>query len=76
MGFTLGDDSKAGQASIVIEEQVQFDGSLGAAELRPVEYFQAKVNDRCIQAVELVLEAKGLRGRDSLAAPGRAIFIL
>ena len=69
MGFTLGDDSKAGQASIVIEEQVQFDGPLGAAELRPVEYFQAKVNDRCIQAVELVLEAKGLRGRDSLAAP-------
>jgi len=27
----------AGQAPVVIEQQVQLDGSLGAAELRPIE---------------------------------------
>jgi len=42
----------------MIQHQMQFDRSLGLAELRPVIHGQTKVNDRGIQADQLVLETK------------------
>jgi hypothetical protein len=35
--FAVGDDPVAGQQAVVIEHQMQLDGSLGAAKLRPIE---------------------------------------
>ena len=47
---------------------MELDGSLGAAELCPVIHGQAEVDDRGIQAVELVLAAELARGSERLAA--------
>jgi len=69
MGLALGDDSKAGQTSIVIEQQVQLDGSLGAAELRPIEHLQGEVDDRRIQTEKFVFKPEGLGGSDPLTPP-------
>jgi hypothetical protein len=66
MSLAPGDDPIAGQASIVIEQQMQLDRSFGTAKLCPVEHLQTEIDHRRIQAKKLVLETKGLRGGDSL----------
>ena len=56
--FCSADDGKRRQIAIVVKEQMQLDGSLGAPELRPVKDRQGKVDDTGIQAHELVLKAE------------------
>ena len=43
--LAVRDDGKRGQITIVVQKQMQFDGSLGTPELRPVKDGQGKVND-------------------------------
>ena len=56
VALAVGDHDHAGQVAVVIEQAVQFDGALGAAELGPVEHGGAQVDDRRIQADELVFK--------------------
>ena len=68
MRLAFGDHSEAGKASVMVEQKVKFDGSLGPAELRLVKHLQAEIDDRRIQAEEFVFKPEGLRGSDTLAA--------
>jgi hypothetical protein len=56
----IGDYPIAGQTTVLIEKKMQFDGSLGAPELRPIKSRETEIDDGSIQAIRLVLETKGL----------------
>ena len=68
VSLAIGDYPIAGQTTVVIEKKMQFDGPLGAPELRPIESRQTEIDDSSIQAIKLVLETKGLRCRQRTAA--------
>src|SRR5947209_5474170 len=54
---------------------MQFDGSLGAAKLRPIIEAEAKINDRRIQAYQLVFETEfALAFRRQLLAPSQQLL--
>ena len=42
----------------MIQQQMQLDRALRAAELRPVEHVEAQVDDAGVQAAKRILEAK------------------
>ena len=42
----------------MVQQQMQFNGSLGAPVARPVKNGQAQINSGRIQAIELILETK------------------
>ena len=44
----------------MVEQQMQLDRPLGAAEMSPVEHFQAEVNSAGINAEQRILESKPL----------------
>ena len=69
MSLAFGDHSETRQASVMVEQEVKFDGPLGPAELRPIKHFQTEINDRRIQAEKFIFEAEGLWGGDPLTAP-------
>jgi len=56
-----GDDAKARQVAVVIEQQVQLDGTFGGAKLGPIVHLQTQVDHGGIQAHQFVLEAELLR---------------
>ena len=61
MNLAGGNDRKARQVAVVIEQQMQLDRSLGGAKLRPVMHAQAQIDHRGVQAHQLVLESELLR---------------
>ena len=67
MRLAFRDHAVGRQVTIMIEQQMQFHGPLGLTKLCPIEDRQAQINDRGIQAVELVLEAELARRRQPLA---------
>jgi hypothetical protein len=58
MDFPLGNDSKAGQIAVMVEQQMKLNGSFGAAKLRPIKNTDAQVNHGGVQAHQLVLKAE------------------
>lgn len=58
--LAIGDDADTRQLAVMGEDEMQFDGPLGATELRPVIQRQAQVDHGRIQADQLVLEAEFL----------------
>src|ERR1039458_7109310 len=72
--LAVGNNTKAWQVAIMVEHQMQFDGSLGSAKFRPVVHREAKVNDGRIQTDQLILEAKLLLP-DRLGSDGLEKFV-
>ena len=77
-GFDIGHAAishqpEAWQVAVMVEDQMQFDGPLGATELRPVIHRQAQVDHGRVETDQLVLEAKFLLahglGRHDLEQP-------
>ncbi len=62
--LSLAQDGKLGKISIVIQEQVQFDRSLGPSEMGPVKDAQTEIDGGRIEADQLVLESKFLLSRN------------
>jgi len=62
--LSLAQDGELGKVSVVIQEQVQFDGSLGPSEMGPVKDAQTEIDGRRIEADQLVLESKFLLSRN------------
>jgi len=56
----LGNDGKGGQIPVMIQEQMQFDGSLGPSEVGPVKDRQTEVNGRRIETDQFVLKTEFL----------------
>jgi hypothetical protein len=54
----LGDMGKTGQIPIMIEHQMQLHRPLGPAKPGPVEYLDTQIDDRRIQAHQLILESE------------------
>ena len=68
VGLAIGNSDEAGQQTLMIESDVEFDSALGAAEFGPGKYRQAQVDGRRVYGVELVLKAKAVPRGDALAA--------
>src|SRR5581483_10965840 len=68
-----GHDGEAGQQPLMIEQQMQLDGSLGAPVLGPVEDRGAEFNQRGVQAQQLVLKAEAVPAGDRTAAAEQLI---
>jgi hypothetical protein len=73
MPLPLGDDHHARQVAVVVQQAMQLHRPLGAAELRPVEQGRAEVDDRRVQAHQLVLEPELPPGRDGTVAAGEQL---
>ena len=58
MHLAGGDDRKARQIAVVIEQQMQLDRPLGGAEFRPIVHREAQIDHGGIQTYQLVLEAE------------------
>jgi hypothetical protein len=58
--LSLAQDGELGKVSIVVQEQVQFDCSLGPSEMGPVKDAQAEIDGGRIEADQLVLKPKFL----------------
>lgn len=63
MGFPIGNGHKCRQIAGMIQQGVQFDRLLGSAEGGPGECLKRKVDDRGIQAIEVVFEFEFMFGR-------------
>jgi hypothetical protein len=61
--LSLAQDGELGKVSIVVEEQVQFDCSLGPSEMGPVKDAQTEIDGGRIEADQLVLESEFLHAR-------------
>ena len=68
VGLAIGDGDEAGQQTLMIEPDVEFDSPFGAAEFGPGKHRQAQVDGRRVYGVEFVLEAKAVPRGDALAA--------
>jgi len=62
--LALSDETEARQVTVMVENKMQFDRALGAAELRPVVHGQAQVDHGRIKADQFVLEAELLLAHD------------
>src|SRR5258708_1830477 len=58
VGFAIREDREAGQVTVMVQQQMQLDRDIGAAELRPIVEFQAEINDAGIHTDQLVLESE------------------
>lgn len=56
MTFGIRDGDHRGEIAVMVVESVEFDSSLGIAELGPGEQRQAEVNDRGVKALQLVIK--------------------
>jgi hypothetical protein len=56
--FASSDHRIAGEASIMVQQQMQLNRAFGAAKARPVEGAGAQIDHRGIHADQLVLEAE------------------
>lgn len=73
--LAVGDVSPGRQLPVMVQLQVQFDGALGSAEVRPIEHLQAQSDHGGVEAHEGVLEAElaSLCGRKLPAAIKQAL---
>src|SRR5262245_12723138 len=68
MDFALGDHPKAGQITVMVEQEVKLNGPFGAAKLRPVKNTDAQVDHRGVQTDQLVFKAELLFERSLFVA--------
>ena len=68
VAFAFADRQKGRQQTVMVEADVQLDGSLGGTEFGPGKHRQTQVNGRGIEGVEFVLEAKTMPRCEALAA--------
>ncbi|MBP1608506.1 MAG: hypothetical protein H6Q04_741 [Acidobacteria bacterium] len=61
-GLSIGDYGKRGQVAVMVQEQVELDGTFGPSKLSPVEQRKRQVNDAGIKAHELFLEPELFAG--------------
>ncbi len=73
MHAAFGDEGKTGQQPLMIEQQIQLHGALGAPVLRPVEDAGAEFDQGGVQAQQLVLEAEAMRTGSFAAAAQQLI---
>jgi len=73
MHAAFGDQGKTGQQPLMIEQQMQLHGALGAPVLRPVEDAGAEFDQGGVQAQQFVLEAEAMRTRSFAAAAQQLI---
>ena len=69
----FGDDGVAGQQALMIEQQMQLDGPLGAPVLRPVEDSGAQLDQGGVEREQLVLESKPMTSSHFAAASEQLI---
>ena len=58
--LSLAQDGKLGKVPVVVQEQVQFDGSLGPSEMSPIKDAQTQVDGGRIEANQFVFEPEFL----------------
>src|SRR5262245_6939913 len=73
MDFALGDHPKAGQITVMVEQEVKLNGPFGAAKLRPVKNTDAQVDHRGVQTDQLVFKAELLFEKEPLCGSAPAI---
>ena len=56
VAFGFGDGDHGREITVMVQERVQFDASLGGAELGPGEQGQAQVDNRGVEAKQLVFK--------------------
>ncbi len=61
--LSLAQDGKLGKISIVVQEQVQFDGPFGPSEVGPVKDAQTQIDGGRIEADQFVLKSEFLHSR-------------
>ncbi len=62
--LSLAQDGELRKVSVVVQEQVQFDGPLGSSEMGPVKDAQTQVDGSGIEADQFVLESEFLHSRE------------
>ena len=65
VAFGVGDDNESGDIAIMVQHAMQFERALARAEPGPREQRQAKLDNRGVNAVELVFEAEAMLRRKS-----------
>ena len=74
MDTPFRDVGKDGEVAVMIKEEMELDRSLRLAEGGPVKEGEAELDDRSVEAEELVLEAELLLPRgNSLALPQQLV---
>ncbi len=73
MHAAFGAEGKTGQQPLMIEQQMQLHGALGAPVLRPVEDAGAEFDQGGVQAQQFVLEAEAMRTGSFAAAAQQLI---
>src|ERR1022692_1865316 len=73
MHAAFGDEGETGQQPLMIEQQMQLHGALGAPVLRPVEDAGAEFDQGGVQAQQSVLEAEAMRTGSFAAAAQQLI---
>lgn len=58
MLFTVGDADKAGQKTLIIKTDMDFDSPFGTTKFRPRENRKAQINRSGVQRIPFVLETK------------------
>jgi len=56
--FPFGNPGKVREIAVMVQEQVNFDGAFGAAEVSPVKEADRQINHGRIQADQFILEAE------------------
>ena len=64
----FGDRQEGRQIAVMVQPDMQLDGTLGGTEVRPGQHRQAHVDDRGIERVEFVFETEAVLRAQSLAA--------
>ena len=73
MHAAFGDEGETGQQALMIEQQMQLHGALGAPILCPVEDAGAEFDQGGVQAQQFVLEAEAMRAGSFVAAAQQLI---
>jgi hypothetical protein len=55
MGLSIGAMHKGRQIAVMIQNQMQLDGSLGTPKVSPIKETQTEIDGRCINAIERIL---------------------
>ena len=58
--LSLAQDGEPGKVAVVVQEQVQFDGSLGPSEMYPIKGTQAQIDSGGVEANRFALEPESL----------------